>query len=95
MAEAMYLLGRAVGIRAQDGLWQLVSEGIVRLHRTETDEWYRMRRLMNDYADAPMDLADASLISAAERLNQRRVFTVDQHFRLYRLKDGKSLDVVP
>ena|ERR1700741_4213717 len=95
MTEAMHLLGREAGIRGQNALWRLVSEGVVKLHRTEPDEWYRMRRLMNDYADAPMDLADASLISAAERLNQRRVFTVDQHFRAYRLEGGQALDVVP
>ena len=39
---------------------------------------------MRQYHDAPMDLADASLVVAAERLNLRRIFTLDSHFRAYR-----------
>ena len=33
--------------------------------------------LMEQYADHPMDLADASLIAAAESLETRKVFTLD------------------
>jgi uncharacterized protein len=34
--------------------------------------------LIVQYADRPMDLADASLVVPAERLRQRRVFTLDR-----------------
>lgn len=91
----MYLLGRWSGIRGQDALWRYVNHGLLGLHRTTEGEWPRMRNLMNAYADAPMDVADASLVAAAETLKQRRVFTIDQHFRAYRLKSGQPLDVVP
>ena len=44
---------------------------------------------MEQYADHPMDLADASLIVAAEALNTRKVFTVDRHdFSTYRVRRG-------
>jgi predicted nucleic acid-binding protein len=43
------------------------------------------------YRDRPMDLADASLIVAAERLGQRRIFTLDGDFHLYRFADGTAL----
>jgi predicted nucleic acid-binding protein len=50
---------------------------------------------MEKYKDTPMDLADASLVAVAERLSLVRVFTVDGDFRIYRLLNGKSFEVVP
>jgi predicted nucleic acid-binding protein len=44
---------------------------------------------MEVYADRPMDLADASLVTAAEALGTRRVFTIDRHdFETYRVRRG-------
>ncbi|MGE3595451.1 MAG: hypothetical protein AB7N70_07850 [Dehalococcoidia bacterium] len=41
-----------------------------------------MAELMEKYQDRPMDLADASLVAAAERLEQRRIFTLDDDFHI-------------
>lgn len=49
----------------------------------------RSFELMVDYADQPMDLADASLVAAAEALQTRRIFTLDRtDFSIYRLRRG-------
>lgn len=49
----------------------------------------RAFELMERYADHPMDLADASLIVAAETLGTRKVFTIDrQDFAAYRIRKG-------
>jgi uncharacterized protein len=93
--EAMYLLRRAGGWRAQDRLWAFILNGMLRVHKPLDREWTRMRALMRDYADTPMDLADASLVAAAETLGQRRVFTVDWHFYVYRQRLGEAFEVVP
>lgn len=93
--EAMYLLGRKGGFAAQAGLWRYVADALVRFYDPAPDEWRRMQILMHAYADAPMDLADASLVTAAEALALRRIFTFDQHFRAYRLATGQAFDVVP
>ncbi len=50
---------------------------------------------MDKYHDMPMDLADASLVAAAEHLDTRRLFTLDNDFRVYRLSDGSMLDIMP
>jgi hypothetical protein len=50
---------------------------------------------MQQYQDAPMDLADASLVAAAERLQLRRIFTLDRHFYAYRIDEKHPFDVVP
>lgn len=94
LTEAMYLLGREIGPAGQDELWQLAADGLVVIHRPADDEWPRARELMADYADAPMDLADASLVVAAERRGLRRVFTLDRHFYAYRA-NGRPFEVAP
>jgi predicted nucleic acid-binding protein len=44
---------------------------------------------MEQYADHPMDLADASLIVAAEALRTRKIFTIGRSdFTTYRIRRG-------
>jgi predicted nucleic acid-binding protein len=93
--EAMYLLGQRGGFHPQDELWSFVAGGLVELDRPVPGEWVRMREMMGKYQDLPMDLADASLVAAAERLGITQVFTVDHHFRAYRLEGRRAFEVVP
>lgn len=93
--EAMYLLWRAGGLPAQDELWGYLADGLVVLHIPEATEWERIRALMQQYHDAPMDLADASLVTAAERFQLRRIFTLDRHFYAYRIDGRHPFDVIP
>jgi predicted nucleic acid-binding protein len=91
--EAMYLLGRDGGYHDQDLLWRMYESGKIVIHETSPAEIDRMRALMRQYRDTPMDLADASLVAAVEATGIRLVFTVDKHFHAYRTNDGKTLDV--
>jgi predicted nucleic acid-binding protein len=44
---------------------------------------------MEQYADLPMDLADASLVTAAEAIGMRHVFAIDRKaFAVYRVRRG-------
>src|SRR4051794_31697354 len=93
LTEAMYFLGKSW--RKQAPLWNLVENDRLEIHASTTAETRRMRVLMEKYQDAPMDLADASLVATAKTRELRRVFTLDSHFRIYRANDKESLDVVP
>lgn len=93
--EAMYLLHKAGGHPAQASLWRLRETGRLVLHDVGEGEPARMAALMAKYHDLPMDLADASLMAAAERLGARRVFSLDRDFRVYRFTDGAAVEVVP
>lgn len=95
LTEAMYLLWRAGGLPAQEELWGYLADSLVVLHIPTAIEWERIRTLMQQYHDAPMDLADASLVTAAERLQLRRIFTLDRHFYAYRIDGQHPFDVVP
>jgi predicted nucleic acid-binding protein len=63
----------------------------------ELDEPLTLRcsELMESYRDHPMDLADASLVALAEARELRTIFTLDGHFRSYRLGSGRHLALVP
>jgi hypothetical protein len=54
------------------------------------DNWLaRAFELMEQYRDHPMDLADASIVAAAESLGTRKVFTIDRRdFAAYRVRRG-------
>ena len=68
--------------------------GQLAFHLTDNQEADRIEALMRQYRDSPMDLADASILSAAETLSLRRVFTIDRGFSYYRLNDGSMLEVI-
>lgn len=95
ITEATHLLGRSLGHRAQDKLLGWIENGLVTIHELSPAEIARMRVLMDKYSDRPMDLADASMVAAAETLGVRRIFTVDSDFRFYVLANGRMLEMVP
>ena len=92
--EAMYLLGQATGIDGQEALWKMIFANRLKIRDAATGEPERMAELMRKYSDLPMDLADASLITAAEALAVRRIFSFDGDFRIYVLRDGTTLELV-
>jgi hypothetical protein len=59
----------------------------------------RAFELMEQYADHPMDLADASLVTAAEAIGTRQIFTIDREdFAVYRVRRGhrhQAMQIVP
>lgn len=95
LTEAMYLLYRADGRRAQEMLWEMIERNALVLDPTITHDWRRIRELMAKYSDMRMDFADASLVVLAERLRIRRIFTLDRDFYAYRIHGKDSFDVVP
>lgn len=95
LAEAMHLLGHLGGYQAQDRLWTFIERGVLQLHVNSPSGLQRMHALMAQYRDAPMDLADASLVAAAEALHVQRIFSLDRHFYAYRLPGSQAFEVVP
>ncbi len=93
--EAMYLLGKTVGYRGQDQLWEWVESDFLTFYEIAPEQRLEIRLLMTRYKDRPMDLADASLVVAANALGLRRVFTTDGDFLGYRTEDNNSFEIVP
>lgn len=83
LTEAMYLL--AFSWKAQEALWEMLDRSVIVLLPLGNDEVSRMRELMKKYRDLPMDLADAALVTVAEREKIRQIFTLDRRdFEVYR-----------
>jgi len=87
LAEAFHMLGPAsIG---SDRLRDFIAGGGMSVWFFDRDSLTRAFELMEAYADHPMDLADASLIVAAESIGARRVFTIDRNdFLTYRVRRG-------
>jgi len=87
--------GDLKGWTGQDTLWGFLERGALRIHTPTASETARIRALMEKYVDTAMDLADASLVAAAETQRLYRVFTLDSDFRVYRIDGTMAFEVVP
>lgn len=56
----------------------------------------RARSLIEQYADLPMDFADATLVVLAEELDTELVLTTDRRdFEVYRIKSRRRFRILP
>jgi len=93
--EAMYLLGRAGGIKGQRALWRVVQTNRLVVADLSRSAVERSARLMEQYADRPMDLADATLVAYAEERGHATIFTLDADFHIYRLRGRRTFQTIP
>lgn len=93
--EAMYLLARAGGPAGRHALWALVFSARLQIADLDRTALERVAALMDKYADRPMDLADATLVALAETRNERRIFTLDDDFRIYRMHGRTRFEIIP
>ena len=76
-------------------LWKLLLSRRLDIGELSGAAVERSSVLMAMYADRPMDLADATLVALAEERNQRRIFTLDDGFRIYRIHGRTRFEIVP
>jgi uncharacterized protein len=93
--EAMELLARAGGNNAQRALWRLVQTDRLVIADLSASAVERSSRLMDKYADLPMDLADATLVALAEEEEHRTVFTLDSDFGVFRIRGRLPFRIIP
>ena len=88
LVECVHLMFKRIGV-AKTLAWMetLGTQGIGIFVMT-TDHVPRLTALMKQYADLPMDLADASLVLVAEEFGEGRIVSTDQRdFHTYRWKN--------
>lgn len=87
LTEAFHML--TPGSLGANNLCAFIVNGGLSVWPMDETALFRAFALMRKYADHPMDLADASLVAAAEALKTRRIFTIDRDdFETYRIKIG-------
>jgi uncharacterized protein len=90
ITETSHLLLARSSVKAQIRSLETYLSGAISLFDLETTHFPRMFRLMESYADLPMDLADASLVILAEHLGDGRILSTDERdFKTYRWKNRK------
>ena len=95
LTEAMHIVRVQAGIGAQEKLLAQVVRRVYGLVSPTAEDAARACELMRQYADTPMDFADASLVVAAENLGLSKILTFDHHFFAYRIKGKIPFVVLP
>jgi hypothetical protein len=88
LTEAFHMI--TPNSRGADNLRQFILQGGLSVWFLNDAALRRAFLLMEKYRDRSMDLAAGSLVSAAEVLHTRRVFTLDRgDFQTYRIRVGR------
>jgi len=77
-------------------LLRSVVDGSVLVVDLDVEDYARAAQLVEQYADLPLGLVDASVIAVAERLEQDTIATLDRrHFSVVRPLHVEALTLVP
>ena len=90
LTEALHLL--RPGSPGPPRLMGYIRQGGLTVVPLDAELLRRCFELMLQYADTPMDFADASIVCAAEHTRTEKVFTTDRNdFATYRIRRGYHL----
>lgn len=94
LTEAFHLVRR--NLRSDSSIWTLLRSGAIVMSSIAGKELPQIYSLMSQYADRPMDFADATLVHLAAREHLSLIFTIDcDDFSTYRLPNRKKFTIVP
>ena len=82
ITEACHMLD--FDIRAQIGVFEWINRRGLDVFQLKAEDVNRIIALTKKYNDMPMDLADATLVIAAERTGIREIVSIDSDFFIYR-----------
>lgn len=77
-----------------DAVLQLLERDVLRIDFRLGEHLASVRKLMRKYHTAPMSLADACLVRMTELRADCAVFTLDDHFRIYRRHGRQVIPVL-
>lgn len=80
--------------RAQIAVLEWVYRGGLELFEVGLSAVRRIIELTKKYNDVPMDLADATLVVAAEQLGIREIISIDSDFYAFRTTEKEHIDNV-
>lgn len=93
IAETCYLLLSTGGNFAQCKVLKNLVAGASEVFHIQENHLARTIELLENYADLPMDMADASLVVLAEHLGHGQILTSDRRdFNIYRWQNKYSFE---
>jgi predicted nucleic acid-binding protein len=85
ITEVAYLLGTRIGSDAEIRFLGDLAAGNLIAEPVAPADWMRIAELVGRYRDLPLGTVDASVITAAERLETSKIATLDRrHFDVVR-----------
>jgi uncharacterized protein len=67
---------------------------LLTIHEIQSGDYDRLFALMEQYQDRPMDLADATLVVATEKMGINQILTLNSDFLFYRIDDRESFNII-
>jgi uncharacterized protein len=93
VTETCYLLLKRHGPWFPRRFLEDLASGALQVFDLQPEHGRQISRLMESYADLPMDLADASLVILAEDLGHGRILSTDRRdFGVYRWKQHEPFE---
>lgn len=87
VTEVSYLLAERIGAHAEIAFAKSIAAGELIVEPVLVSEWNRITELMEQYADLPLGVVDASIVALAERQGLTEIATLDhRHFSVVRPK---------
>jgi uncharacterized protein len=96
LVETEYLARTRIGVGMSVAFLEDVAAGVFQILDLTLDDYRRVRDICRQYADAAIGLVDAAVLAIAERLDEKKVATIDhRHFRMFRPRHVDSLTLLP
>ena len=94
MTELFYFIHE--DLHRVDLAWRYFVTGAIELAVIEAADLHDIQRLMRQYADRPMDFADATLVHVADRDGIADILTIDHDdFETYRFGRNRRFRIRP
>lgn len=96
LPEATYLVDKYVGHTAMRTMVRQLLQSTWTLEPLIAGDMQRIAAVLDQYHDQDIDFADAAIVAIAERLNIRRILTLDRrHFMMIRPRHCTAFEVLP
>lgn len=96
LTELAYLVLRDLGHDVLTVFLRSLSDGELPIICADIVDLKRAAEILEQYADSKIDFVDAVIMAIAERLNVRRILTVDRRdFGMFRPKHCEFFEIVP
>jgi uncharacterized protein len=95
ITEVAYLLARDIGTDAAAFISSLADTELI-LEAPLAEDYLRSAEILRQYADANLDFVDALIAATAERLNIKRLLTLDRRdFQLIHPRHCDGFELLP
>ncbi len=96
LPELAYLVLRDLGYRVWIAFLNSIAEGELPILSTELQDLKRAAEILEKYADSKIDYVDVIIMAIAERLDIKRILTVDRRdFSLFRPRHCDAFEIIP